>query len=106
MKLIAALALCLLGNVYAQDKPEPQGDSASAGATAPSPGFRRHPGATQALFDRLDKNRDSYLTGAELTSAEALTSNWISVDRDNDGRIARSEFTAVESGEVATTQRP
>ena len=90
--------------VVAQPKPEPRGDSASAGATAPSPSFRRDPGASRALFERLDKNRDGYLTGAELTSAEALTSNWISVDRDNDGRIARSEFTAIDSGEVAATR--
>ena len=51
-------------------------------------------------FDRLDKNRDGFLTGAELTSQEALTSNWISVDRDADGRISREEFSAVQ-GEVA-----
>ena len=37
--------------------------------------------------------------------AQALTANWISVDRDGDGRISRSEFTSVESGVVAT-QRP
>lgn len=89
-------------------------DSASGGATAPSPSFRRDASASRALFDRLDKNRDGYLTGGELTSMEALTSNWISVDRDSDGRIARSEFTTIESGEVALgreappqpTQRP
>ena len=91
---------------WAQQAPsDKRQDSASGGATAPNPGFRRDPEASRALFERLDKNRDGYLTGGELTSQEALSANWISVDRDGDGRISRSEFTSVESGVVAT-QRP
>lgn len=105
MKFVLAIALCIATGAFAQPKPAQKGDSASGGATAPSPGFRRDASASRALFDRLDKNRDGYLTGGELTSAEALTSNWLSVDRDGDGRIARSEFTTVESGVIAT-QRP
>jgi hypothetical protein len=106
MKLAVAIALCLATAALAQpQQPAPKNDSASGGATAPTPSFRRDANASRALFDRLDKNRDGYLTGAELTSPEALTANWLSVDRDGDGRIARSEFTSVESG-VATTQRP
>jgi hypothetical protein len=107
MRLLAAIALCLAASAFAQQKPAaPQpNDSASGGATAPTPSFRRDASASRALFDRLDKNRDGYLTGGELTSAEALSANWLSVDRDGDGRIARSEFTTVESGVVAT-QRP
>ena len=68
----------------------------------------RDANASRALFDRLDKNRDGYLTGSELTSQDALATNWISVDRDNDGRISRSEFTSIGNGDVATsaTQRP
>jgi hypothetical protein len=98
--------LWLAATAWAQPKPVEQKDqSASGGATAPSPSFRRDAGASRALFDRLDKNRDGYLTGGELTSQEALTSNWLSVDRDGDGRIGRSEFTTIESGVVAT-QRP
>jgi hypothetical protein len=107
MRLALAAVLSLAAAAFAEERPvAPQkGDGASGGATAPSPSFRRDAEASRALFDRLDKNRDGYLTGGELTSAEALTSNWLSVDRDGDGRIARSEFTTVESGVVAT-QRP
>jgi Ca2+-binding EF-hand superfamily protein len=106
MKLLLIALLSTAAAAWAQQAPsDRRQDSASGGATAPSPGFRRDPDASRALFDRLDKNRDGYLTGGELTTQEALTANWISVDRDGDGRISRSEFTSVESGVVAT-QRP
>jgi Ca2+-binding EF-hand superfamily protein len=96
MRPFLAIALLAATTIFAQEKPAATKDeSASGGATAPRPSFRRDPAASQALFDRLDKNRDGYLTGAELTSSEAATSNWLAVDRDNDGRISRAEFTAV-----------
>lgn len=106
MRCVAAIALCFAASAFAQEKPAAplENDGASGGATAPRPSFRRDAEASRALFDRLDKNRDGYLTGAELTSPEALTANWLSVDRDGDGRIARPEFTSIES-EVAATQR-
>jgi Ca2+-binding EF-hand superfamily protein len=58
---------------------------AGAGATAPS----------QSLFDRLDRNKDGYLTRDELSVDEANNRNWIAVDRDRDGRISRAEFGLV-----------
>jgi Ca2+-binding EF-hand superfamily protein len=58
---------------------------AGAGATVPS----------QSLFDRLDKNKDGYLTADELSADEANNRNWIAIDRDRDGRISRSEFGLV-----------
>ncbi len=96
MRPLLAIALLAATTVFAQEKPAAAKDeSASGGATAPRPSFRRDGAASQALFNRLDKNRDGYLTGAELTSSEAATSNWLAVDRDNDGRISRAEFSAV-----------
>jgi Ca2+-binding EF-hand superfamily protein len=90
---------------FAQEKPNaPKEDNASGGATAPQPSFRRDASASRALFDRLDKNRDGYLTGSELTSQEALTSSWLGVDRDGDGRISRDEFTAVPQTESASAR--
>lgn len=107
MRFLAIIALCLAASVLAQEKPgaPSKNDGASGGASAPRPSFRRDAEASRALFNRLDKNRDGYLTGTELTSPEALTANWVSVDRDADGRIARSEFTSVENA-VAARQRP
>lgn len=48
-----------------------------------------------SLFERLDRNKDGYLSREELASREALTRNWIAIDRDRDGRISRSEFGLV-----------
>ena len=99
------LAIALLGAtcVFAQEiKHQSKDQGASGGATAPRPSFRRDVSASQALFDRLDKNRDGYLTGSELTSQEALTSSWLGVDRNGDGRISRDEFTAVPQTESAS----
>jgi hypothetical protein len=105
MRLLLALALFTLGPAFAQEKPAAtppsEEESASGGATAPRPNFRRDAVSSRALFDRLDKNRDGYLTGTELTSQEALTTNWLGVDRDGDGRISREEFTAVNPAETA-----
>ena len=112
MKLLVALALLNLSVTFAQEKPaatdskeenasQNASASASGGATAPRPNFRRDTASSQALFDRLDKNRDGYLTGSELTSQEALSSNWLGVDRNGDGRISRDEFTAVTPAETA-----
>jgi hypothetical protein len=69
------------------------GDSGSGTSAAGS-------GASAALpagsfFDRLDRNKDGYLSRDELTSDEANNRNWIAVDRDRDGRISRSELTLI-----------
>jgi hypothetical protein len=105
MRLLLALALLTLSPAFAQEKPAAAApakeESASGGASAPRPSFRRDAVSSQALFDRLDKNRDGFLTGTELTSLEALSTNWLAVDRDGDGRISRSEFTAVTPSETA-----
>jgi hypothetical protein len=103
MRTYLAIALFTASCAFAQEKPAAgnaatKNESASAGASAPRPDFRRNDSASQALFNRLDKNRDGYLTGSELTSAEALGANWIGVDRDTDGRISAAEFSVIETG--------
>ena len=103
---ILGLAMLFAASAFAQEihkrDIDPRGsDNASGGATAPRPDFKRDAAASKALFERLDKNRDGYLTGTEMTSMEALAANWIAVDRDGDGRIGPTEFTAVSGTETA-----
>src|SRR5262245_26534040 len=103
MRQFVAVALFAFGLAFAQEKPPaPKDESASGGVTAPQPNFRRDTSASRALFDRLDKNRDGYLNGTELTSQEALASSWLGVDRDGDGRVSPDEFTAVAQTEAAS----
>lgn len=59
------------------------------------PGFSFGAEADLSLFERLDRNKDGYLSAEELASDEARSRNWIAVDRDRDGRISRSEFGLV-----------
>jgi|1185.fasta_scaffold161777_2 hypothetical protein len=105
MRLLLAFTFFTFCSAFAQDKPAAPGpaqeESASGGATAPRPSFRRDAASSRALFDRLDRNHDGYLTGTELTSQEALSASWLGVDRDGDGRISREEFTAVTPSETA-----
>ena len=54
------------------------------------------------MFERLDRNKDGYLSKEELAEHEAKNGNWIAVDRDRDGRISRAEFGLVARPAHAT----
>jgi len=56
------------------------------------PGFSWGADPEPSLFDRLDRNKDGYLSPDELAAPEARNGNWIAIDRDRDGRISREEF--------------
>jgi hypothetical protein len=46
----------------------------------------------RAGFDRLDENRDGYLTRAEMASPDAIVDDFASLDSDRNGVISRGEW--------------
>src|SRR4029453_2924079 len=58
-----------------------------AAAVVACPGLSFGAEPETGLFDRLDRNKDGYLTPDELAAPEAKSTNWIAIDRNRDGRI-------------------
>ena len=61
-----------------------------------------------ALFDRLDKNKDGFVTRDEARDATELQGRFAELDKDNDGKISRSEMRALDGERSAagrTTER-
>ena len=50
----------------------------------------------EAQFNQLDADGDGYLTMAELRAMPELTAEPDVLDRDQDGRVSRTEFAALE----------
>jgi hypothetical protein len=98
--LLGSASVVLSADVLAQTaRPEPArpseapASSASGNAEKGRPlNQAQGPADSAQLFARLDRNRDGYLSAAELEDRQG---DWIALDRDGDGRISRSEFQAL-----------
>lgn len=53
-------------------------------------------GGTQMSFRQLDADGDGYITSQEASNSPALTGQWQNADRNSDGRVDQSEFSAFE----------
>jgi hypothetical protein len=93
---LGAVAVVLSAGVLAQTaQPAPNQPSAAPQPTATgNTEIWRFPSqaVSSRLFDLLDRNRDGYLSPAELANRQG---DWIAVDSNRDGRISRSEFRAL-----------
>ncbi len=52
------------------------------------------PAANDALFGRLDANKDGWLSAAEAKAEAKVESNWGKLDADSNQRVTRAEFDA------------
>ena len=82
----AAFASLLAAPVSAADD-EAKAKVAPAGRTSPS----------AALFERLDKNKDGFVTRDEARDATELQGRFAELDTDNDGKISRAEMRALDN---------
>jgi hypothetical protein len=55
---------------------------------------------TQDSFNKLDQNKDGYISQQEAKENKNLIEQWESVDADADGQLEMSEFSAFESGKA------
>lgn len=69
--LVAAVLFPL--NIYAEDKP-----------------------TTQEMFNKLDTNKDGYISQKEAKADKNLSKDWSKVDSDKKGKIDESQFSAFE----------
>ena len=60
--------------------------AAPTGRTTPS----------EALFERLDRNNDGFVTRDEARDATELQGRFAELDKDNDGKISRAEMRALD----------
>lgn len=57
--------------------------------------------ASQESFNKLDKDKNGYISQQEAKANKELTSQWDSVDADANGKLEMSEFSAFEAGKAA-----
>lgn len=66
----------------------------AAGEKAKTAAGRTSPSA--ALFERLDRNKDGFVTRDEAKDATELQGRFAELDKDDDGRISRSEMRGLD----------
>jgi len=64
---------------------------------APASSASGRTSGSAALFDRLDKNQDGFVTREEARDATELQGRFAEMDTDNDGKISRSEMRGLDN---------
>jgi Ca2+-binding EF-hand superfamily protein len=62
--------------------------------------------ASTLTFDELDTNHDGYISKTEASVRKDLTKGWKTADKDKDGKLDVSEFSAFEAKERYTIEGP
>jgi hypothetical protein len=87
----AAAAAFALPFAASADNDKPKSEKAAGSAAS-----GRATGSA-ALFDRLDRNRDGFVTRDEARDATELQGRFAEMDKDNDGKISRGEMRALDN---------
>jgi len=61
---------------------------------------------TQDSFNKLDKDKDGYISQQEAKGDKKLLEQWDVVDADANGQLEMSEFSAFETGKAAAFTPP
>lgn len=108
MKLKTLIAVAIAGAfavpgiVMAQSATSQPRDQAHK--SAPGTGAAGRSGRSAALFDRLDRNNDGFISRDEAKDATELQGRFAELDKDNDGKISASEMRALDAGRSATSR--
>ena len=54
-------------------------------------------------FDRLDRNRDGYISRDEANDAPELQTRFSELDTNNDGKLSREEYDALKSSAAGSS---
>ena len=57
---------------------------------------------SDVTFQQLDQNNDGYVSIIEATGQNELLKKWTEVDKDTDGRLEVTEFSAFEEQSAAS----
>jgi hypothetical protein len=60
-------------------------------------------GASASGFDRLDRNRDGFVSRDEARDANELNTRFTELDQNNDGKLSRDEYNAINRGSAGAT---
>jgi hypothetical protein len=64
---------------------------------APASSASGRTSGSAALFDRLDRNKDGFVSRDEARDATELQGRFAELDTDNDGKISRSEMRGLDN---------
>src|SRR5256712_12513043 len=105
---VAALASAASDNIVVA---QAGGGAGGADAAKSNPQAGSNPPGTASTgasgmstgFDRLDKNRDGFISRDEAKDAAELNTRFSELDKDNDGKLSREEYNALDTSARGAT---